>query len=840
MTNTPEYSYVLFADISFIQDELEKLCFYMDSGIKLLLFTNSETILYLNKLVEKAYKKAKLLHIFVNEDLIINTPREIHDGKDISLVKQFSNHFPKFNFEQYKIEHAPLEENIMVKAGAGTGKTTVMIDRILYLLKKGKVNPAEIVMITFTREAARNMYKQLRKELFLRFNLTRSREYIQWIEMLNNMRIQTIHSFAKSLLKEVGSLRGYGLNVRLRSYTTEKRRWIEEELDSYFESDLQSVHGNIETLISPLRMYELIDTIYDFWEKFEQKGFTSKEILNASFGTSPKGHEKMNHLLETVIQRVEERFAKAKVAENSLTLSDLSREMDHIQEQYGQKAFKHLSSKISYLFVDEFQDSDDIQIRLIVTIQEAFFSKLFVVGDIKQSIYRFRGANHTAFEMLKKYLGKRNVTINDTDYYLQKNYRTSEKLLEEMDSYFSWWGRKGYLSYQTGTENSDQLIGTFEGEEEFPLTIDNRKEEQKEQMKRHIVPFIRERFKMVKEINNQKRESGESTEKEKFAVLTRTIGEARLIATWCKEEKLLEKLEVGGGFYTSKAVRDFHSLVLGLLYPNDAKVVSNLVFGPYGKAAFQLIKLISENGYSEETIDFIKKQTDFDFQKYNKQLKALPVLSVLKRILEQRKPAQWIYSRRLDELRDIHESGYSDEQLKQDASLYTQQYELNLGKLFEKMHQSFSEEFGSLSQINDWLEINIATNRDEEEVVHDVEDVLDYIHITTVHRSKGLEYYTVLIPFTERIFTPPFSKIIFNKDKTEVGWLIHKQGVGMKQNDFYQSLVIDEDMETIHEETRLLYVAMTRAKRQLVIHRNRKNDTYNWTWSRSLSAERGK
>lgn len=840
MSNTPEYSLVLFADISFIRDNLDRLCFYMDSGIKLLLFTNDETILCMNKLIEKGYKKAKLLHIFVNKDLIITTPKEVHDGENISLIKQFSNYFPKFNFEQYKIEHAPLEENIIVKAGAGTGKTTVMIDRILYLMKKGKVNPSEIVMITFTREAARNMYKKLRKELFLRFNLTKSREYIQWIETLNNMRIQTIHSFAKSLLKEVGSLRGYGLNVRLRSYTTEKRRWIEEELDAYFESELQSVHGNIETLISPLRIYELIDTIYDFWEKFEQKGFTSKEIINVQFGTAPEGHERMNHLLETVIPAVEKRFAKAKMAENSLTLSDLSREMDYIQEEYGENAFKHLSSKVSYLFVDEFQDSDDIQIRLLATIQQAFFSKLFVVGDIKQSIYRFRGANHTAFEMLKNHLEKRNVTINDKDYYLQRNYRTSAKLLEEMDSYFSCWGKKGYLSYQTSTGNSDQLIGTFKGEEELPLTIDNRKEEQKEQMRKHIILFIRERFKMIKEINTQRRESEEEAEKEKFAVLTRTIDEARLISTWCKEEKLLEKLEVGGGFYTSKAVRDFHSLILGLLYPDDAKFVSNLVFGPYGKATFKLSRLISANGYTTETIDFIKQQTNFDFQKYNRQLKALPVLSVLRRVLEQRKPAQWIYSRRLDELREIHESDYSDEQLKQDANLYAQQYELNLGKLFEKMHQSFSEEFVSLSQINNWLEINIATNRDEEEAVYDVKDVLDYIHITTVHRSKGLEYHTVLIPFTERIFTPPFSKIIFNKDKTEVGWLVHKLGSGMKQNDFYQSLVIDEDTETIQEETRLLYVAMTRAKRQLVIHRNRKNDTYNWTWSRLLSAERGR
>ncbi|WP_179292711.1 UvrD-helicase domain-containing protein [Bacillus sp. 7884-1] len=51
--------------------------------------------------------------------------------------------------------------------------------------------------------------------------------------------------------------------------------------------------------------------------------------------------------------------------------------------------------------MDEFQDSDDVQIRLILQMQRALKVTIFVVGDIKQSIYRFRGADHTAFDRLK-------------------------------------------------------------------------------------------------------------------------------------------------------------------------------------------------------------------------------------------------------------------------------------------------------------------------------------------------------------------------------------------------------------------------------------------------------
>ncbi|MEM5644045.1 UvrD-helicase domain-containing protein [Bacillus toyonensis] len=151
------------------------------------------------------------------------------------------------------MEHAPYKENIMVKAGAGTGKTTVMIDRILYLLIKEEVKPSEIVMITFTRDAAQNMHTKLRNLLFTRFKATSSVVFLSLIEKLNDIRIQTIDSFAKDLLKELASLRGFGLNVQLRSFTMEKKKWIEVELDNYFEEELKKQDVVIQKLLFSIK-----------------------------------------------------------------------------------------------------------------------------------------------------------------------------------------------------------------------------------------------------------------------------------------------------------------------------------------------------------------------------------------------------------------------------------------------------------------------------------------------------------------------------------------------------------------------------------------------------------
>jgi ATP-dependent exoDNAse (exonuclease V) beta subunit len=828
-----EYSYVLFADSYEIEREKDFLYGLLKQGIKVLLFTNRELRLSIPEEELHAFQKAKLFHLMIT-DTPIDEKIVIEDGQSSEGLTKIVTAFPRFNIEQYKIEHAPFEENIMVKAGAGTGKTTVMIDRVLFLLLKAKVKPSEIVMITFTRDAAQNMLKKLREQMLLRSKATGETVFLNLLEQLNEMNIKTIHSFSKALLKELGSLRGFGLNLQLRSFKTEKKRWIEEELNDYFEAELAKKYLTIEAMISPLRFYELIDTIYDFWEKFEQKGFSSDEIKNVDFGQASPGHERMNDLLQTVIRKVEKRFTREKEIQNAVMMNDLTRQIDLIRKKYGAEAFKTLSTKISYLFVDEFQDSDDVQIRLIATIQEAFASTLLVVGDTKQSIYRFRGANHTAFDLLKHSLNERGILINDQDYYLNKNYRTTIELLNQMDSFFTWWGEEKFLQYHG---EKDRLEGMKHGHEEMPLVLLNKREDTKENMKTNIIPFIKERFKDIQKLNATLKPGDEP---EQLAVLTRTIDEARMVNTWCVKEGIPTKLKVGGGFFLSKAVRQFHSLVLALLFPNDGKYIANLLDGPFGQVQTHMLpKLLEAGRYTTKTVELLKEATSFPFKKYQNQLSFQPVLAVLRTVIQDRKPYNWVFSRKLDELRETYGEEYPEERLIKEAQDETRTYELTVGKLFEMLHQRFSEDFLSLNQIADWLHIQIATNRDEEEVDFEPSSGgLDHVHILTAHRAKGLEYHTVILPFTERPFTSSFSKIIFDDKKELAGWAIQKPGYEIRHNQYFTQLSSHDEQESIREETRLLYVAMTRAKHNLILIRNLKNDAFYWTWSKLLTQYR--
>lgn len=90
--------------------------------------------------------------------------------------------------------------------------------------------------------------------------------------------------------------------MQLRSFKVEKKRWIEEELDIILKDELANQNSNIKSVIQPLKLYELVDVLYDFSEKFEQKGFSPKEIADVHFGHADEYNEQLNCLIEKVIK----------------------------------------------------------------------------------------------------------------------------------------------------------------------------------------------------------------------------------------------------------------------------------------------------------------------------------------------------------------------------------------------------------------------------------------------------------------------------------------------------------------------------------------------------------
>jgi DNA helicase-2/ATP-dependent DNA helicase PcrA len=152
------------------------------------------------------------------------------------ILKKLSEQ-SQFNFEQYQVEHATPEKNIVIRAGAGTGKTYTMISRIGFICYTQNVPLQKmadrIVMITFTNEAADQMEEKLKSYFRNCYLVTSNPDYLQMISRIDHMQISTIHSYAKNLIAQMGTSFGYGIDLGITSSEFYRRKKISDLLDTY-------------------------------------------------------------------------------------------------------------------------------------------------------------------------------------------------------------------------------------------------------------------------------------------------------------------------------------------------------------------------------------------------------------------------------------------------------------------------------------------------------------------------------------------------------------------------------------------------------------------------------
>lgn len=176
-----------------------------------------------------------------------------------------------FNMDQYRLEHSTIDRDIMVVAGAGTGKTTSMIARISYLVYRHELTadtlPDYLFMLTFTNDAARNMKQKLKDYFQDYFLLTMDYEALRLSECVEGMRIGTIHALSKRILQHYSVSLGLGKTLQIVSGKYEKDRFLTETLNEYVEANREDCNS------IGLPMYELQNRLSDVLDKLHNKNF---------------------------------------------------------------------------------------------------------------------------------------------------------------------------------------------------------------------------------------------------------------------------------------------------------------------------------------------------------------------------------------------------------------------------------------------------------------------------------------------------------------------------------------------------------------------------------------
>ena len=300
---------------------------------------------------------------------------------------------------------------LLIIAGAGTGKTTVITERIKHLISSGRAKPQEILALTFTEKASREMEERV--DLTLPYGVTQ-------------MWISTFHSFCDRILRNEGLAIGLDLNFKLmtEAVTIQFFRTHLFAFDlSYFRplgNPTKFISGMIQHF-SRLKDEDVGPNQYLEWVNHKFQTPKSKEISKSKIQNEDLEKEEVEKYKE--LANAYRTYEELKTKQSVMDYGDLI--------AYTLKLFrtrksvlKKYQEQFKYFLIDEFQDTNFAQNEIAILLSGSK-KNITVVGDDDQAIYRWRGAAISNILQFRKHFPKTSIVV------LTKNYRSTKEILDQ-------------------------------------------------------------------------------------------------------------------------------------------------------------------------------------------------------------------------------------------------------------------------------------------------------------------------------------------------------------------------------------------------------------------------
>ncbi len=280
----------------------------------------------------------------------------------------------EWQLEAVKTTDGPL----LILAGAGSGKTRVLTYRVAYLVNEHNVDPYNILAITFTNKAAKEMKERILSILG---------------PIAFHIQISTFHALGVLIVKENYEKAGYKANFTI--------------LDS---------DDSLTLIKKILKNFNLDPKIYNPKAIRNQISGAKNQLLTA------KDYERYATTeFEQIVLKVYQAYEDRLIINNSLDFDDLLMLPIKIFRKYPE-VLKHYQERFKYILIDEYQDTNEAQYTFVKMLS-AKYKNICVVGDNDQSIYSFRGANyHNILNFEKDYPDCKVIM-------LEKNYRSTKNIL---------------------------------------------------------------------------------------------------------------------------------------------------------------------------------------------------------------------------------------------------------------------------------------------------------------------------------------------------------------------------------------------------------------------------
>lgn len=769
-----------------------------------------------------------------------------------------------------------IDKNVAVNAGAGSGKTKVLVERYLYILDKGKLrvgNEIEsIVAITFTKKASQEMKERIREDLRGRFS--EGKKWRRIYRDLEKANISTIHSFCSKILREnpieanidpqfnvmedyeannllyevtkkvllegiekeevydfVKTFDAYNLDnlINTLMYLYEKIRCTGmsfEEVGEITINNIESIRFDSEDvvhirdefsyLISQGRKNSKISKLqYDpVWQDFSNRESFDEEVvdmlpyLKVNIGNMKKEAERIEALEELIdkvllikelqnislykvliklLIQMDEEYSNEKKAIGSLDYEDLQLKTLHLLEEEDIRT--KYQKKFQYIMVDEFQDTNELQKHIIykLTSVNSILDRqnLFIVGDPKQSIYAFRGADVDVFYDVMDDIEK---VSNIKPITLEENYRSLNTVLEFINIIFEKLMGKKYDPLKPVNESPNNI--DVEILEKSDVEVPDGVTEG-EYNKYFESRLIAKRIKTLVEENGY--QYGD------FAILFRSTTDDNIYEEALREYSIPYYNLGGKGFFRQQEIVDLINAIKGInnIY-DDISIVGILrspMFGLSDEAIYWILR--QKCDCILDTLSEPLKNINSEEDRKVKEAYNILYLLTLKRNLLN--PYELLV--------ELIDKTYYKEVL---LLMYGgKQRVANVHKFLELTRDYTEEENGTLSDFIDYIE-DLNRNEVEESQAKIESEDGDSVKLMTIHKSKGLQFKVVIIPQMSKRFNMDRSSILFDKN---LGLGIKNEDSSPRYNEI-KAVMSEKDEE---ENKRILYVAMTRAKEKLIL-----------------------
>lgn len=569
------------------------------------------------------------------------------------------------------------EGPLLIMAGAGSGKTRVLTHRVAYLLDEKQVPSYNILAITFTNKAAKEMRERVDKLI---------------TEDANRMWISTFHSMCVRILRRDISYLGYDTSFSILD-PLDQQSVIKDILKN---RNLDVKQHNPRSILSVISAYK-------------------NQLIKPEQAIQEAGG-----FLDELYSQIYKDYQEVLYRNSSLDFDDLIMLTIELFEKEA-SVLNYYQSRFQYIHVDEYQDTNHAQYRLVQMLADKY-RNICVVGDSDQSIYKFRGAD------IQNILNFERDYPEATVIKLEENYRSTKMILDAANAVID-----------NNTERKPKNLRSNKGDGakvEVNVSFSEREEGQ---------AVVRK----VQELSDEYSYGD-------MAVLYRANAQSRAVEDAFVKSSIPYKMVGGMKFYSRMEIKDLMSYLKVIQNPFDDISFSRIINVPKrGIGAKTIEKLQAHADQLNSSIYDAIRDADFLGIPQKTVVKLVSLLEVLDNLKEKSK--YLTMTELVDEV--LKDTGYHD-MLAQDKTLEARSRLENLEEF-----KTVTKEFDNEHPVQD---DNLFEFLSDMALVSDQDGVDDTVGVTmmTMHASKGLEYKVVfIVGLEEGVF--PSKRVQFDDKELE-------------------------------------------------------------------------